>query len=51
MQQIASDHNFVKPTWAAVLSSGKGVYELQEQKTKEMVVKLKEFDKKRRAES
>ena len=47
----ASDPDFVKPTWAAVVSSGKGVSELQEQKTKEMEVRLKELNKRRRAES
>ena len=35
----------MKPTWAAVVRSGKGVSNLQEQRTREMEVMLKEAKK------
>ena len=47
----ASDEDFIKPTWATVVRSGKGVSEVQEQRTREMEIKLKELNKSRRAAS
>ena len=47
----ASDPDFVTPTWASVVRTGKGVSDLQQQRTKDMESKLKEMNKRRRAES
>ena len=47
----ASDEEFSKPTWATVVRSGKGVSEVQRERTKEMEVRLKELNKIRRAAS
>ena len=46
-----SDEDFVKPTWATVVRSGKATNEAQEKITKEMETKLKEANKRRRSRS
>ena len=47
----ASDEDFAKPTWAAVVRTGKGVSDIQEQRTREMEQRLKDANKRHRSRS
>ena len=46
----ASDEEFVKPTWAAVVRTGQGQSEQQLEKTREMEAKIKEDNKRKQKE-
>ena len=45
----SSNPDFIKPTWATVVRSGKGVSDQQEERTREMELRLKELNKRRQA--